>query len=65
MWLVIASAALFIKEQVRKARLWRRRLDVLDARIEAHEHTPRPRTEPEEFVAAREAGPRRPRQARR
>ncbi len=64
-WLVIASIALFIKQQLRGAHLRTHRLDSLDNRMETTERAPRPRAENEPFVEARPAPPRRGTYARR
>lgn len=58
-WLFVATAALFIKEQVRRAQLRAHRLDALDSRVETAERAPRARAENEPFVEARPAPPRR------
>jgi hypothetical protein len=58
-WLCIASAALFIKVQVRYAQLHRHHLDALDGRAETTERAPRARADNDNFVEARPAPPRR------
>jgi len=57
-WLFLATLALFIKEQVSRARRRARRLDALDSRIETERLTPRERPEDDAFVEARPAPPR-------
>ena len=54
-WIVLASVALFIKQQLRASHLRTHRLDALDNRTETTERAPRPRTEHEPFVEARPA----------
>ncbi len=56
-WLFLAAIALFIKEQVSRARSRTRRLDAIDNRVEADRIAPRPRAEAETFVEARPAPP--------
>jgi len=56
-WLFLAAIALFVKEQVRRARLRIRRLDAFDNRAETERLAPRPRAEGEPFVEARPAPP--------
>ena len=58
-WLFVATAALFIKEQVRGAQLRTHRLDSFDGRVETTNRAPRARAENESFVEARPAPPRR------
>jgi hypothetical protein len=58
-WLFIATAALFVKQQVRRAQLRTHHMDALDGRIETTERAPRLRTENEGFVEARPAPTRR------
>lgn len=57
-WIFTASIALFIKEQVLRARLRTRRLDALDNRAESEHFAPRTRADNENFVEARPAPPR-------
>ncbi len=57
-WLFLATAALFIKEQVRRLQLRAHRLDALDSRVETMERAPHTRAENEPFVEARPAPPR-------
>ena len=57
-WLFLAAIALFIKEQVFRARARTRRLDALDNRVDTNDYAPGARTEPEPFVEARQAPPR-------
>jgi hypothetical protein len=61
-WILLAGIALFVKEQVIRARLRTRQLDALDNRVETERMAPRPQVENEEFV---DAGPATPRPHRR
>ncbi len=56
-WLTLVAVALFVKGQVRRARLRSRRLEALDQRVETNLFAPRPRAEEEPFVEARPAPP--------
>lgn len=58
LWIFLASIALFIKEQVFRARLRTRQLDAFDNRAETNDYAPRTRPEAETFVEARPAPPR-------
>jgi len=59
-WLFFSGMALFVKEQVVRAQLRTRRLDLLDNRIEAQQIAPRNRPEVDPFVEARSVPPHRP-----
>jgi hypothetical protein len=56
-WLFLAAIALFVKAQLKRARLRTRRLDAFDNRAETERLAPQPRAAGEAFVEARPAPP--------